>query len=491
MLCLLSILGFLLTNMSLSFIDNPLIHYLGFIPSLIFMFVYVGGEKKAKSKLPLVVTRRITRLFFTFAVLVILLSVFLIIGINLIAIPLKNHLIFNFRYAILCVTPIFVPYLVLLAYYINDPYERFSNRKHVNRAKNKLKEYPSLIKIGITGSYAKTSVKEILNTILSQKYSVLSTPNSFNTPLGIAKTVKRLNDGHQVFIAEMGARHIGDIKELTTLVDPNVAVITGVTYQHIETFKILENIAKTKYEIIENMSGGKAIFSADNKLSIDMFKKCKLEKVLAGVDKNKLSTVYATDIVSTANGSKFTLHIGDKAFDASTCLLGKHNVSNICLAVAVANSLGLTEEEILLGISNIKPVKHRLEVFTNDNGVTIIDDSYNSNVEGIKCALDALNLFEGKKYIVTPGLVELGLLEGEENFKLGVEISKVADVAVLVGRARALRIREGLISQGVSEDKIIMAKDLSEAKEHLKNLLKSGDVVLFENDLPDKYNFTK
>ena len=488
MLCLLSILGFLLTNMSLSFIDNPLIHYLGFIPSLIFMFVYVGGEKKSKSKLPLVVTRRITRLFFTFAVLVILLSVFLIIGINLIAIPLKSHLIFNFRYAILCVTPIFVPYLVLLAYYINDPNERFSRRKHVNRAKNKLKEYPSLIKIGITGSYAKTSVKEILNTILSQKYSVLSTPNSFNTPLGIAKTVKRLNDGHQVFIAEMGARHIGDIKELTTLVDPNVAVITGVTYQHIETFKILENIAKTKYEIIENMNGGKAIFSADNKLSIDMFKKCKLEKVLAGVDKNKLSTVFATDIVSTANGSKFTLHIGDKAFDASTCLLGKHNVSNICLAVAVANSLGLTEEEILLGISNIKPVKHRLEVFTNDNGVTIIDDSYNSNVDGVKAAMEVLDTFEGRKIIITPGLVELGKEENVANFEMGKLIANHVDVAIIVGSHNAEMLINGLKEAGFNAENIMFATTLKKGNDILNEIMKEKDVVLFENDLPDNYN---
>ncbi|MBO5851398.1 MAG: UDP-N-acetylmuramoyl-tripeptide--D-alanyl-D-alanine ligase [Clostridia bacterium] len=487
MLCLLSVLGFLLTNMALSFIEHPIISYTGFIVVFIFLFVYIQGERKVKSKIPLVITRRMIRLFITFAVLNVLLSLLLIIGINLIAIPLKNHLLSNFRYAILCITPLFSPYLVLLAYYINEPFERANNKKHIKKAKQKFEEFPNLIKIGITGSYAKTSVKEILNTILSQKYNVLSTPNSFNTPLGIAKTVKRLNSSHEVFIAEMGARHIGDIKELTNLVKPNIAVVTGVTYQHLETFKIFENIAKTKYEIIENMDGGKAVFSADNKTAIEMFKTCKLEKTLAGVEKNILATVYAGGIQCFENGSKFILHLGDKKFEASTCLLGKHNVSNICLAVAVALYLGLTESEILLGISKIKPVKHRLEVLKSDNGVTIIDDSYNANVEGVKCALDTLKLFEGKKYIVTPGLVELGLLEGEENYKLGVEISKVVDVAVLIGRARALRIREGLISKGFKEDQIIMAKDLEDAKVQLNKILKSGDVVLFENDLPDKF----
>lgn len=487
MLCLLSILGFILTNMALSVIEHPIISYSGFLVSLIFMLIYLNGDRKTKSKLSLVLTRRMIRLFITFAILVVLLSLVLIIGINLIAIPFKDHLLSNFRYAVLCICPLLVPYLVLLAYYINEPLERTINKKYLNKCKKKLLEHPNLIRIGITGSFAKTSVKEILNTILSEKFKVLSTPNSYNTPLGIAKTVKRLDESHEVFIAEMGARHIGDIKELTHLVNPNYAVITGVTYQHVETFKLLENIVKTKFEIIENMNGGKAVFSQDNKISLDMYKNCKLEKVLAGVEKNAKSTVYATDIVTGKNGTKFTLHVGDKLIETSTCLIGKHNVSNICLAVAIANYLGLTESEIALGISKIQPIKHRLEIFTSDNGVTIIDDSYNANVEGIKCALEVLKTIEGKKYIVTPGLVELGFLEGEENYKLGVEISKVADVAILVGRARALRMREGLLSQGISEDRIIMVKNLQEAKEKLKKLLNSGDVVLFENDLPDKY----
>ncbi len=487
MLCLLSILGFILTNMALSVIEHPIISYSGFLVSFIFMLIYLNGDRKTKSKLSLVLTRRMIRLFITFTILVVLLSLILIIGINLIAIPFKDHLLSNFRYAVLCICPLLVPYLVLFAYYINEPLERAINKKYLNKCKNKLLGYPNLIKIGITGSFAKTSVKEILNTILSEKYKVLSTPNSYNTPLGIAKTVKRLDESHEVFIAEMGARRIGDIKELTHLVDPNYAIITGVTNQHVETFKLLENIVKTKFEIIENMKGGKAVFSQDNKISLEMYKKCKLEKVLAGVEKNAKSSVYATDIVTGKNGTKFTLHIGDKQIETSTCLIGKHNVSNVCLAVAIANYLGLTESEIALGISKIQPIKHRLEIFSNHNGVTIIDDSYNANVEGVKCALEVLKTLEGKKYIVTPGLVELGFLEGEENYKLGVEISKVADVAILVGRSRALRIREGLLSQGVSEDKIIMVKNLHEAKEQLKNHLKSGDVVLFENDLPDKY----
>ncbi len=487
MLCMLSILGFMLTNMALSFIDNSLISYSGFIVAFLFLGIYVNGERKRKEKIPLVVTKRMIRLFITFVILVVLLSIVLIIGVNLIAIPFKNNLLANFRYAILCICPVLVPYLVLLSYYVNKPYEKASNKKHITKCKQKLAQYPNLIKIGITGSYAKTSVKEILNVILSQKYKVLSTPNSYNTPLGIAKTVKRLDESYDVFIAEMGARRIGDIKELTNIVNPNVAVITGVTFQHLETFKIFENIAKTKYEIIENMSDGKAVFSSDNKISIEMYEKCGLEKKLAGVEKLSNSSVYASDIECSENGSTFNLHINKSQIKVSTALIGKHNVSNVCLAVAVADFLGVDKTSIASAINSLKPIKHRLEVLNNGKGVTIIDDSYNSNPEGVKSALETLKMFNGNKFIVTPGIVELGFLEGEENYKLGIKMAKVVDVAILVGRSRALRIREGLLSQGVNSENIIIVKDLEEAKAELNKRVKQGDVVLFENDLPDKY----
>ncbi len=487
MLCMLSILGFMLTNMALSFIDNSLVSYSGFLVVFLFLAIYINGERKRKNKMPLVVTKRMTRLFITFAVLVVVLSVILIIGVNLIAIPFKNNLLANFRYAILCITPVLVPYLVLLAYYINEPYEKFSNKKHITRCKQILSQYPNLIRIGVTGSFAKTSVKEILNVILSQKYKVLCTPNSYNTPLGIAKTVKRLDETYDVFIAEMGARRMGDIKELTNIVNPNYAVITGVTFQHLETFKIFENIAKTKYEIIENMPTGKAVFSSDNKTSIEMFESCKLEKKLAGVEKLKNSSIFASDMKCDENGSTFTLNINEKKIKVSTVLLGKHNVSNICLAVAVADFLGIDETSIAEAINSLKPIKHRLEVIKTSSGVTVIDDSYNSNPEGAKSALEVLKAFKGKKFMVTPGIVELGFLEGEENYKLGVKMASVVDVAILVGRSRALRIREGLLSQGVDSEKIIIVKNLDEAKAELNKRVTQGDVVLFENDLPDKY----
>ena len=328
---------------------------------------------------------------------------------------------------------------------------------------------------------------KILKTILSEKYKVVATPLSYNTPLGISKTVKRLDGTEDVFIAEMGARRVGDIKELTQIVNPQIAVITGVTNQHLSSFLTAENIKKTKFELVENMQDGKAVFSSDNIQTKEMKKECKVFSVLAGISKGGNPKVYADDIVCDENGTTFTLHIKKESVKCQTALMGKHNVSNICLAVAVADMLGLTMAEISSGISRIKPIKHRLELIKSPNGINILDDSYNANPEGFKCALEVLNGFQNKKYVVTPGIVELGFQENEINFNIGTQLSKVADGVILVGRARALRIREGLLSCGYPTEKIKMVSNLEGAKEELKSILKDGDVVLFANDLPDKY----
>ncbi len=487
MVSLLSTLGFILINMSLSFIENSWIDYCGFIVYFVFLALFYGVEFKRKDKVPLVLTKRMLRLIITYFISIILFSVVLVLLVNFVAIPFRTNLLANFRYAILCFCPVVVPYLLWIAYYVNEPFEKLIIKKYINECKEKLDSFDKLIKIGVTGSCGKTSVKEILKTILSEKFKVVATPESYNTPLGISKTVKRLDGTEDVFIAEMGARRVGEIKELTNIVKPNIAVVTGVICQHLETFTALDNIKKTKYEIIENMKDGTAFFSADNEHTLEMHKKCKLKSKIAGIEVDKKPYVYATDIKTCESGTSFVLHVGKKSTETSTSLLGKHNVSNICLAVAVADSLGMQIDEIAKAIPRIKPIKHRLELIKTEKGVFILDDSYNANPEGVRSALDVLKDFKGKKYVVTPGIVELGFLESQKNYEFGVEISKVADTVILIGRARALRIREGLLASGVDKNNIIMVSTLDEARSELVKELKEGDVVLFENDLPDKY----
>ena len=202
-------------------------------------------------------------------------------------------------------------------------------------------------------------------------------------------------------------------------------------------------------------------------------------------DCTNYSTAFGDGATTDENGSKFTLFYNGESVEIKTKLLGKHNVCNIVLASAVALRLNVKLSEIAIALNNMEQIPHRLELKKNDFGVYIIDDGYNSNVEGFKNAIETLKNFKGKKVIVTPGIVELGNQGAISNFKMGELLSEVVDLVVLVGRGETLHIREGLISKGYDLDKIYMAKDLEDAKTKLKEVLTSGDVVLFENDLPD------
>lgn len=487
MLSMLSILGFLLVNMSLSFIDHFIVKYAGFFVYFLFLAIYFQNERKVKSKVALVFTKRMVRLIITFSILTVMLSLVLIFSVNFIAIPFSGNLLAKFRYAILCLSPIAVPYLIVLAYEINQPLEKLINKKYYENCKEKIRNHKNLIKIGVTGSYGKTSFKQILNGILSQKYQVLATPESYNTPMGIVKTVNHLEDKHQILICEMGARKVGDISELCSLVKPDYAVITGITRQHLETFLTIENVIKTKTEILKDLEG-EAFLSSDNKYLLDVYKKATCKKVLAGAQKNKNSSLYAEDVSFSEEGTSFTLVNGEEKIKIKTCLLGQSAVSNIVLASAVAIKFGFTLEEIALAVEKIEQIPHRLELIKNSNGVYILDDGYNSNVEGFSTAIKLLKSFKGKKYVVTPGMVELGIAESGLNYKIGETLADVCDGVILVGRSGSLHIREGLLNKDYPKEKIFMVKNLSEAKELFPSLLKPNDVVLFENDLPDIFN---
>lgn len=487
-LSMLSLLGFILLNMALSFINHPFIKYAGFFVYFIFLFVYFSTdikELRKKSKVPFKFTKKALRLIISFGVLTVLLSVILILGVNLLAIPFKENLLANFRYGVLCLCPLAVPYLVLIANSVNKPIEKLINKKYYDALKLTLSKRPDLIKIGITGSYAKTTVKNVLTTMLSEKYSVLASPKSFNTPMGMVKTAKLLKDNHQVLICEMGARKSGDIKELSALINPNIAVITGVNHQHLESFVTIENIIRTKSEILKGDFKGKAFISSDSKYAVEIYEKASCEKYLAGLDNSNGALVFAKNVSVSENGTEFTLVYNGEEQRIKTKLLGEHNVSNIALAASVALSLGVTLKQIGLAVEKLEQVEHRLQLIQAENGVKVLDDGYNSNPDGIRCALKVLSSFSGKKYVVTPGIIELGILGFRFNYEAGRIIADVCDGVILIGRDGSLQIREGLLSKGYPTDKIIMVKDLNEAKEKLKDLLVSGDTVLFANDVMD------
>lgn len=384
-----------------------------------------------------------------------------------------------------------LPVNIIIANWFAAPMETWINNSYINKARRKLnkKEYKDLIKIGITGSYGKTSTKFILKTILSEKYNVLATPGSYNTTMGNVKIIREeLKPEHQVFISEMGARKRYDIQEICNFVNPHIGIITSIGAQHLETFKKIENVAKTKGELLKGVVSDGAVFlPKDNSHCFELYKNDNHKKFLYS-SKNDGSDVYAKNIKVTKDGSTFTVVSKNGEYECKTKLLGEHNVQNIIGCVAIADYLGLTKEQIQKGIEKIEPVEHRLQLIPSQNGTTIIDDAFNSNPVGSKMALDVIKQFEGRKIIITPGMVELGEEEYKLNKEFGAYMAEAVDFAILVGQKRSKPIVEGLKSKKFDDMNIFVVNNLEEATAKLGKLTKAGDVILFENDLPDNYN---
>lgn len=460
---------------------SKLVGYLGLIFYFALSITFVVEMLKIPQKKPLKMTKRMFRLFvFTFLLYLIITFALLVLALQL---------SYYVRSSVLALTPLCVPVIVPLACLLANPIEKLIYNSYKHRAKRELEKHDNLIKIGITGSYGKTSTKQFLAKLLEDKFNVVATPSSFNTPMGISKTVfAELKDDTQVFIAEMGAKQVGDIKELCQMVKPNFAIITGVVEQHLETFGSLDNIIKTKSELYQSLGADDiCVFDISNENTKKMFDECALKnKIAVGGDSDFLR---AENIFASSEGIGFDIVYNGKSYPAKTKILGEHNVQDILLAVAIALKLGVKIKEIQKSIAQIKPVEHRLELKKLPNDITLIDDSFNSNIVGTASALKTLALFENanRKIIVTPGLVELGEREAIENQELGRNIAKICDVAILVNKNQSENIKKGLLQEGFDPQNIIYQETLFDVTNLFKTFLQSGDVILMENDLPDNY----
>lgn len=491
-LMLLSIMGLLffcvLNICFASLLGTEACSYVGFASYVLFSVSYIKTEGAVNAKVPLKKTKRLVRLCITYALVLFAFSFGLILLVNYLARLLNSETVFVLRNAVICLTPLLTPILLITAYGINEPLEEIIRRRYYAITKRKL-DREDVIKIGITGSYGKTTVKEILKGILSVKYRVLATPESFNTPLGMSWAVKNLDSTHDVFIAEMGARTKGDISELVNLVKPKYGVLTGINNQHLETFKDIETTKDTKFELFSGLpSDGVGFFSSENQGSRELFDRFNGKKILAG-GKTDNSLVYAENVNVTARGTWFNLVIkGEKPVSCMTTLLGKHSIDNICLAASVAYELGLTPEEICFGICKLQSVGHRLELIPNNKNIVIIDDSFNANEDGVKASMEVLKHFTGRKIVLTPGLVELGKRENQANYEMGKLLAENVDVVIVIGKHNAEMLVSGLLDGGMDRNNIAFYKSLNKGNEYLNTILKEGDVVLFENDLPDNYS---
>ena len=383
------------------------------------------------------------------------------------------------------------PLWVYLTALLMQPVEKSIQNGYKIRARKKLASRPELVTIGITGSYGKTSVKFIVAEILKQRFNTLATPGSYNTPMGICIVVNnQLKPEHQVLVLEMGMRYRGDIKELCAIARPDIAIVTEVGVAHLETMGSIENIAHEKGDIIGCMEeDGVGILNIDNPYVAAMEQRAKGKVWKVSVQGNEAADIVARNIHYTPQGAHFEVEdeTGNRmAFQ--TRLLGKHNVLNILLGVAIGRQMGLRLRQIAHAVTRIKPVEHRLQLINKGN-ITVIDDAFNSNPVGAKNAVEVLGAFKGgRRVIVTPGMVELGERQAEENRILGEHMAHHVDLAVLIGAQQTAPIVEGLLAQQFPKEQTKVFSSFFDAQAFLQSYLKEGDVVLYENDLPDQYN---
>ena len=382
---------------------------------------------------------------------------------------------------------LYVGRLALISDRLMSPLQNAINARFLKAAGRKLGDVRPKV-IGVTGSFGKTSTKFAIQQLLGAPGEVLATPGSFNTPLGVSRTInEQLQPSHRFFVVEMGARQRGDIAEICGLVHPEIGVLTAVGPAHLETFGSLDAIRRGKYELIESLPPtGVAVMNVDDaEVRALADSTTHVPVVRYGIEDEGSPDIQARElrlledgtacsIVDNRTGSRVSVHLG---------LLGRHAIGHALAGAAVALSAGRALEELAPALEAMQPVEHRLQVIKGAGGVTVIDDAYNSNPAGAAAALDVLDKMPARrKVVITPGMVELGELAQEANAELGAHCARVADVAIFVAKLN----RDALLSgANGGRAEVIAVDSLAEATERLKGLVGPGDVVLFENDLPD------
>jgi UDP-N-acetylmuramoyl-tripeptide--D-alanyl-D-alanine ligase len=423
-------------SLGVDFVTNSLIAGMmggfAFSPMRVYVFAAVGlaclfkGIKRmtAKSKKPLVFTARAWRLY--------------LVALAVVAVVVVSLALCGFQWWSMFVAFVLAtgaPFLMVLSVWLLGPVERAINRRYLDDARRILAGMPHLKVIGITGSYGKTSTKHYLHRILSERFSTVMTPGSYNTTLGVVRTIREhLKPYTEVFIVEMGAKQPGDIAEICDLVHPTIGIITAVGEQHLESFRTIDNVQRTKFELIDALpADGVAILNDD------------------------FEYIANRAVENVAEVFRYTSRdVAPPPFETS--LVGRYNLTNLYAAWLAGRALGMTDAEMRHAISQIRPVEHRLEVRHTPGGVTIIDDAFNSNPHGAAMALEVLAGFTGgKRIVVTPGMIELGEKQEQYNREFGRQMAAAADIAVVVGEYNRGAIVAGLKEGGFPAENVYQA----------------------------------
>jgi UDP-N-acetylmuramoyl-tripeptide--D-alanyl-D-alanine ligase len=381
------------------------------------------------------------------------------------------------------------PWLMCAANRALAPFQRRINARFEAAAREKLARIAPRV-VGITGSYGKTTTKVCIGAVLEEGAATLITPASFNSHLGVIRTInEHLSERHRVFVVEMGMYRAGDIAELCELVHPEIGVLTAIGPVHLERMGTIEAIADAKAELALALpSDGHLVTNGDDPRCVEIAARVDVDTILFGL-KSPDAHVRAEAIEMVDGESRFELVIGEQRTPVRAALLGRHNISNLLAAAAVGHLCGMTIDQIARGLRRVRPPEHRLQPIPNPGaGILVIDDAYNSNPAGAQAALEVLRAHPARRRIlVTPGMVELGAQEADLNERFGRQAAVACDRVILVGPERTRPIAAGLAHEGFDPEAITIVRDIGAATDVLRGLTRAGDVILFENDLPDMY----
>ncbi len=443
------------------------------IPSiciLLISFVY-----KNKYIIKLRYTKRIIRLSITSSIIYLLIF------------------LFTYKYIyVLSLYPVILPFILIFTNIINKPIELLINRYYYQKAKNKLLN-TNIYKIAITGSFGKTSTKDIINSILSNNYVTLKTPASYNTLMGLSYTINNNNLKTQDFlILEMGAFRKKEIKQMTNLFKPNLRIITEIGMQHMSTFKTLSNVVDAKFEITSNIDNNDILVLNYENEYIRNYN-------ISNLNQNNIYTyginygmIQAKNIKYVLNKLSFDIYINNiYELSINTNLLSKSNIMNILstyTAIYALNKIGyiISNETFTNIISNLTPSPHRME-YKQVNNINIFDDSYSSNITGFNNACDVIKEQDGLKIIITPGIVDGGIYDKVLNEKVSKFIINTFDEIYLINNKSSLIIEEVLKQNNKSYYKY---NNFVDAYNNILSKYQDSSTIvnlLIENDLPDSF----
>jgi UDP-N-acetylmuramoyl-tripeptide--D-alanyl-D-alanine ligase len=362
---------------------------------------------------------------------------------------------------------------IFLAYFVSLYIEKMLFNGFKVKAQKKIEAMENLTVVGITASYGKTSIKNYIEHLLKAKYKTYATPRSVNTLGGVMKDVNDdLPSDTEVYVVEMGARGEGDIAEITTFVNPHYVVVGKIGPAHIEYFRTMENIRNTKMEILQTERLKTAWIHESAMVRPESNIHTFGENENLDIKSNIPAPEFVIkDVEATLDATSFTLN--DVRYSAS--ILGAFNAMNLAAAVLVAKELGLDDKEIQKGLSTLKPVDHRLQRI-DAGGKVILDDSFNGNIDGTMASFALASTYDGRKVVVTPGLVEV---DDELNVQVAKKANEIFDIVVVTGD-----LNFAIFKEYVDLEKLVKLSSKAGMEEMLVEQTMPGDLILFANDAP-------